>query len=199
MYPFLLDILPTIIDWDKWLLAKINGEWTNSFLDMVYPYWRGRSTWIPLYIIIVGFIFWKYKKMGIQIMAAVAITIAVANILSSELIKKTVQRTRPCNETTIQVRAIPNMNCSPGFSFTSSHATNHFAMSWALIFFVPAFGRGWWRAILLFWAASIAYGQAYVAVHYPVDILCGAMLGTLTAYLSYRFYLYLQRKRLIWI
>jgi len=198
MTTLFLDLLPTIIEWDKWLLSKINGEWHNSFLDMIYPYWRARSTWIPIYVIIVGFIFWKYRKSGIQIFAAIAITIAVANIISSELIKKTVQRTRPCRETAIQIRPVANMDCSSGYSFTSSHSTNHFAMSWALIFFVPAFRRnGWWKIALLFWAASIAYGQAYVAVHYPVDIMCGALLGTLIAYLFYRLYGWLQYKNYI--
>ncbi len=196
--PPLLDLLPTLIDFDRWLLAKINGEWSSDFLDTVYPYWRARTTWIPLYVALVAFVIYRYGKLGGQILAALAITVGIANTLSSELIKKTVQRTRPCREAAIQVRTMANMDCSSGYSFTSSHATNHFALSWSLIFFIPYFRqRRAWRFGLLFWAASIAYGQAYVAVHYPLDILCGSILGTFTAMFFYWLYRRLQRSKKI--
>lgn len=190
----LLDILPTLIEYDRWLLAKINGEWSSDFLDAVYPYWRARTTWIPVYVALVAFVLYRYRRLGGQILAALAITMALANTISSELIKKTVQRTRPCREAAIQVRSIEGMDCSSGYSFTSSHSTNHFALSWSLIYFIPYFrSRRAWRWLLLFWAASIAYGQAYVAVHYPLDILCGALLGTLVAWGCYALYQRLQR------
>jgi undecaprenyl-diphosphatase len=61
-------------------------------------------------------------------------------------------------------------------------------------FWIVLFRRKWkhtlWLCIL--WAASISFSQIYVGVHYPLDILCGAILGTLiglgTGYLFKRFY-----------
>ena len=41
-----------------------------------------------------------------------------------------------------------------------------------------------WKYILLIWAASIAYAQVYVGVHYPLDVLCGALLGAGIGYLT---------------
>jgi undecaprenyl-diphosphatase len=75
-------------------------------------------------------------------------------------------------------------HCSGGFSFTSSHATNHFGFA-MFVFLTTKDVFGKWGRWLFVWAATISYGQVYVGVHYPVDILFGALLGicigTLTA------------------
>ncbi|MEZ4983676.1 MAG: phosphatase PAP2 family protein [Saprospiraceae bacterium] len=71
--------------------------------------------------------------------------------------------------------------CGGGYSFTSSHATNHFAVAFFLFL---TWGRLWkrWRWLLLLWAATIALGQVYVGVHYPLDITVGALLGMTLAW-----------------
>lgn len=102
-----------------------------------------------------------------------------ADFISSQVVKKSVQRVRPCNDTNIaQVR--PLVRCGSGYSFTSSHATNHFALSYFL-FATVGFQfkkiRGW----LIAWASSVAYAQVYVGVHYPMDVFSGMILGILIA------------------
>jgi undecaprenyl-diphosphatase len=67
--------------------------------------------------------------------------------------------------------------CAGGYSFISNHAANHFGM--ATFFFItmkPVFGK--WAALSLCWAALIAYAQVYVGVHFPSDVLAGALIGT---------------------
>ena len=78
------------------------------------------------------------------------------------------------------------VKCGGGYSFTSSHATNHFAMA---AFVLVLFGRRyrWLKAPLWFWAFSISYGQVYVGVHYPLDIFGGALLGIAIGTLIGRF------------
>src|SRR5690606_10933676 len=81
--------------------------------------------------------------------------------------------------------------CGSGYSFNSSHATNHFALAF---FWIVLFKRKWkhtvWLAFL--WAISISFSQIYVGVHYPLDIVFGALIGTIiglsTGYLFKRFY-----------
>jgi undecaprenyl-diphosphatase len=65
---------------------------------------------------------------------------------------------------------------SGGFSFTSSHATNHFGVA---TFLFVTLGRffGSWKYLIFIWAALICYAQVYVGVHYPLDVLFGALLG----------------------
>lgn len=79
------------------------------------------------------------------------------------------------------------VGCGGGYSFPSSHATNHFALA-TLLFL--SWGRKFrsWRWILLLWAASIAYGQVYVGVHYPLDVSFGALLGATLGLLAYQLY-----------
>ena len=90
-------------------------------------------------------------------------------------------RIRPCSEPNLQglVRhLVPSCN---GFSFISAHATNHFALALFFIFYFKHVGK-WVISVALFWAFAIAFSQVYVGVHYPLDILSGAILGLLIGY-----------------
>ncbi|GJM34616.1 MAG: hypothetical protein DHS20C18_36170 [Saprospiraceae bacterium] len=126
------------------------------------------------------------KRKAILLFFAVGLTIAVADGASSQLIKKNVKRLRPCRTEALAVNLL--VPCGGGYSFTSSHATNHFAIALLLIMvFGKRFRQIKWP--LLLWAASIAYGQVYVGVHYPIDVIAGGLLGSLigvgVAYLYY--------------
>jgi len=69
-------------------------------------------------------------------------------------------------------------SCGSGYSFTSSHATNHFAFG-VFVFLTMGKVLGKWKWAFIFWAGSVAYAQVYVGVHYPLDVLSGAMMGSL--------------------
>jgi len=162
---------------DTYLFLKINNDWHNSFLDSVYPWWREANTWIPLYLFLIIFLGMNVgKKAGWWILFAV-ITVVLTDQISAHLIKNLVMRPRPCQDSVLayHVRLLLS-NCSGGFSFPSSHATNHFGFA-VFIFLTLKNIIGRWRFAFLFWAASIAYGQVYVGVHYPLDVVCGSVLG----------------------
>jgi undecaprenyl-diphosphatase len=80
------------------------------------------------------------------------------------------------------------VRCGSGFSFPSSHATNHFGLS-AFIIFTLHHKNKWIIPLAIFWAILVCYAQLYVAVHYPIDILCGAILGITIAKLNSVYYL----------
>ena len=84
------------------------------------------------------------------------------------------------------------MDCGSGYSFTSSHATNHFAIA---LFLVLLWGRKhpFLRYLFPLWAASIALAQVYVGVHYPLDIFVGSLLGVGIGVLGYFSYRFLER------
>jgi undecaprenyl-diphosphatase len=74
-------------------------------------------------------------------------------------------------------------SCSGSFSFTSSHAANHFGMAtFASITFYSTFKR--YIFLTYLWAFFISYAQVYVGVHYPLDVLGGAAIGTLAGVLT---------------
>lgn len=90
-----------------------------------------------------------------------------------------------------QLTPVKRVPCSNGFSFTSSHATNHFALG---TFFFLLFSFTAYRFLFLVWAGVISFAQVYVGVHYPVDVICGALLGILIGFISFKFLQFLNSK-----
>ncbi len=174
-------IFTNIIDWlkkwDTYFFLKINKNFTNTILDAVYPWYRDSITWIPFYIFMLVFMMVNFGKKTWYWLWFSLLTILVSDQLSSTVVKGFFARSRPCRDEVLQfqVRLLLG-GCSGGYSFTSSHATNHFAIA---MFFSqtlkPFIGK--WHQLFFVWAATIAYGQVYVGVHYPLDIIGGTMLG----------------------
>lgn len=180
-------MMSELLQFDQYLFQLINSAWTTSWLDLVMPFWRNKYFWLPFYIFLISFLLINFgKKGGILLLFALG-TIAVSDTFSSQIIKKTVQRVRPCNDPQMAALVDLKVKCGGGYSYTSSHATNHFALAFFLIFTLGIRFR-WIRWVLFFWAASISYGQVYVGVHYPLDIISGGLLGTIIGILMARFY-----------
>ncbi len=170
--------MSTLIEMDQWLFSLINQDLHNSVLDFIMPYWRNKYFWIPLYVALVSFLIYKFKAKGAYLIIGLLATVSVADSLSSRVVKPQVQRIRPCNQEAMQEEVKLLVRCGTGYSFTSSHATNHFAIA---VFLILTLGQIY-RKIkwpLLIWAATIALGQVYVGVHFPLDILAGGVLGSL--------------------
>jgi undecaprenyl-diphosphatase len=168
--------------WDKYLFLKINTSWTNSFLDAVLPWWRDANTWTPLYLFLILFVVINSKKQAFFWILAAICTLVLTDQISSSLVKPFFGRLRPCSDPSLinQVRLLLP-NCSGGYSFTSSHATNHFGFA-AFVFVTlkPIINK--WGYLFFLWAATISFSQVYVGVHYPLDIVSGAILGLLIGY-----------------
>lgn len=170
--------------WDQWLFIKINNGQSNSIFDSIMPYLRNSFYWAPLYLFVLIFATLNYKSRGWWWVLLFLCTISITDIISSRLIKEAFERLRPCQDPDFfeNVRLLVN-RCSGGYSFTSSHAANHFGM--ASFFFITTrqLLRNWvWLAFL--WSVAISYAQVYVGVHYPFDVLGGAMLGILAGLLT---------------
>lgn len=175
-------MLDQLISFDQEAFLAINQGLSNAFFDWLMPILRNPYTWAPLYLFIIIFCIKNYRKKGALIILFILITFGIADSLSSSVIKKSVKRIRPCNDIEFKEEVNVRVRCGSGYSFTSSHATNHFAMA---VVIITIFYRRWkhilWLGLL--WAGAIGFAQIYVGVHYPFDIVCGALLGTLIGYL----------------
>jgi len=184
-------MLEKIIQFDQELFLLINQGLSNLVFDWLLPILRNPFTWSPLYLFLIIFFIKHYGKTGILIVACTLLTFGISDFTSSQVIKKSVMRVRPCNDVVFKGEVNLRARCGSGYSFTSSHATNHFALAF---FWIVLFKRKWkhtvWLAFL--WAISISFSQIYVGVHYPLDIVFGALIGTIiglsTGYLFKRFY-----------
>ena len=170
-------MLETLHHWDAFIFQGINSGLGNPVFDALLPWCREKWFWMPLYVFIVAFSVLNFGRRGWIIVLGLVLAAGLADFTSSTLIKKNVQRLRPCNNPemvqTLELRA----PCGSGYSFTSSHAANHFA---AAVFLIGVFGGvfRWLRPVALVWAGIIAFSQVYVGVHYPGDVLIGALLGS---------------------
>lgn len=181
-------LLQWLLSVDQWLFLQINTVWTLPVLDIIYPLWRDSDTWIPFYLFLIVLALVNFGKKALPWILFAVITAALTDQISSTLVKGTFMRLRPCNEPELVGRMrLLLEHCSGGFSFTSSHATNHFGFA-MYVFLTTRQWLGKTGKWLFVWAGTIAYGQVYVGVHYPLDILCGALLGCLVGYGTARFF-----------
>ncbi len=175
MPDFLLNI-------DQQLFHFINHDMSNWFFDALMPVLRNRLVWIPLYVFIFVFCLWRYKKQGIIILALLLLTFGLADFGSASIIKPYFIRLRPCNTPALDATIIERVDCGTGYSFPSSHASDHFAI--AVFLSIVFYKRNKWiLPISLLWAAAISFAQVYVGVHYPVDVTAGAIYGSLVGWL----------------
>ena len=175
--------MEALIKFDFSLFFAINRGMSNAFLDAVLPWCRTPLFWAPLYLFIFSYAALQFEKKKYWIfLLGLILTVGISDITSSKLIKKTVQRYRPCNSILVKDYVQLRVDrCGSGYSFTSSHAANHFAAArFVFAFFAPLFGR-WVAPALLTWAGVVAFAQVYVGLHFPADVFFGAILGLLIA------------------
>src|SRR5687767_3060786 len=176
-------LLQKLEQWDQWLFIQVNDHQTNPFFDSIMPYLRFAYFWTPLYLFLLVLITLNFKGRGLWWSVIFLCTVSLCDMTSSKLVKESFERLRPCRDPDFfeYVRLLVE-NCSGTYSFTSSHAANHFGMA-TFIFLTlkPVIGKWVWLAYL--WAAAIGYAQVYVGVHYPFDILGGAAIGFLFGWL----------------
>jgi membrane-associated phospholipid phosphatase len=174
---------------DREVFFLINDSISNPFFDLLMPYLRAHYTWIPLYAAILGYFIWRFRR-PLRIAVVVLgylLSFAISDFTASSVIKPAVKRIRPCNSDGfaeyVHLRADV---CGQGFSFVSAHATNHMAMALFMILFLRL-RKGWQIAAWLSWPLAVSVAQIYVGVHYPIDVICGWILGSIIALITAAF------------
>lgn len=169
--------MESIINFDHYLFEVINQGWSNPFFDFVLKWMRNEWIWFPLYSFIIAFSIFNFGKQSYWLVLFCFLNFGTTDMISSHLIKKNVERLRPCRDDAIISKNIL-VRCGSGYSFTSSHATNHFGLATFLSFTLGIFIKKI-RIPLFLWAGIISLSQVYVGVHFPLDVLCGSIIGIL--------------------
>lgn len=181
-------MLEYIINQDQQLFLQLNNLGTANW-DSFWMIVTNKKTWIPLYVI---FLYLCYQQFGLKnliiIILLVAIMVGLNESLTNALKEDWVKRLRPCyNQDIYQQMRLVKDSCGGKFGFTSAHASNHFAVA---IFLGSLFKTKYKLLLpsLIFWAMLVAYSRVYIGVHFPLDIICGAIIGILFGLFFYFLY-----------
>jgi len=166
----LTQIAGILSDMDTLLFYFMNGGVRSDFLDVLMPYLTRVSNWRVAIGILWGALFFFSGKRGRVVAILLLIAIAVSDFVGARVIKRLIMRPRPC--LTLQdVHLL--VSCGQSSSLPSIHALNIF--TGATVF--SAFYGKWTRVLLFTIAALVAFSRVYVGVHYPSDVLAGAVIG----------------------
>ncbi len=178
-------ILEQLNNVDKTLLLWLNfdgGRWMDTFWYTI----SNSHIWIPV-LVAGGIDLWRtsggsWKRRCCFLLILVAIMV-LSDQLSSGVIKPLVGRIRPSHEPSL----LPYLHLVNDYhgglhGFVSGHATNITA---AATWFWLVYRDRLTHVCLLFLAFAVSYSRLYLGVHYPGDIVCGALLGFLISYSAY--------------
>lgn len=148
----------------------------SPFFDPVMWFLSLRSVWAPLYLAIIWMVYRKYGKRAWIPLMLVPVLVLIDD-QGSTLLKNLIERPRPCREPALagMVHTV-NGYCAGMFGFVSGHAANSFGIA---SFIAPLLKKRWFSWSIFIWAALVSYSRIYLGVHYPGDILGGALLGIL--------------------
>jgi undecaprenyl-diphosphatase len=171
-------MLEPIIHIDTQILIFINSHY-SPFFDGIMWFVSQTWPWIPIYSVLLFIIIRNYKKEKWLIILSVIILITASDQLSSAVIKNLFCRLRPTHNPALEGLIHIVHNYKGGlYGFVSSHASNSFALATFTSFL---FRNRIFTVCALVWAGLISYSRIYLGVHYPGDVICGALLGFVLA------------------
>ena len=166
-------------------LQNIHNPVLDQVMAFITHFGDAGLFWIAVSICIMIFV--KDKSMGLTCVGALASEFVICNLI----LKNLVARQRPCwIDTSIEL-----VVASPSdFSFPSGHSSASFAVAVAIFMWDKK-----WGTLAIIWAGLIAFSRLYLFVHFPTDVLTGALIGTLMGVIFYfvvkKIYKYEERKQ----
>ena len=173
-----MNLIDTLKLWDTNVFLLINGihaPFFDSFMFLVSE----KLVWIPLYISVLYVLIRHWKKEAIWLVLALILCIVISDQVASGILKDLVKRLRPSHAEDLKglVHLVKGYT-GGNYGFASSHASNAagFALLSALIL-----KQRIYTCSILAWALITGYSRIYLGVHYPLDVLCGFLIGSLAA------------------
>lgn len=156
----------------------------NAFFDFIAPWLSNRWIWIPLYAWLILKVVKYYKAQGWVVVLSVILMIVISD-QGANLFKNGVKRPRPSHNTELLATntVFTPQGAGGPYGFFSAHAANSFALALIMLLLVRRKNANGWKpwGWLFVWALAIAWSRIYLGVHYPGDVLCGALFGLIVA------------------
>jgi undecaprenyl-diphosphatase len=176
----------TLVNFDRDLFLIINGLHTE-FLDSFMWWTAERFVWIPLYVLLIVFLYRKFGRQSL-VMVFFSVLLILLSDQGSVLMKNTFERLRPCQDDSLSflVHTVKN-KCGGKYGFVSSHAAN----TMAVFVYMLLLARNSSKAITiitLLWVLLTGYNRVYMGVHFPADVAGGWIIGAAAACITYLIY-----------
>ncbi len=168
-----------LVEFDRNLFLGING-FHADWVDPIMVTLTRPIVWLPLYLLLLVLVIKTYKRDSWVFFAAIAVTIAMSDQITSGIMKPLFERLRPSHEPTLQglVHVVDGYR-GGRFGFSSGHAANTISVAVFFSVLLQAKYSALW--LLYFWPFFMAYSRIYLGVHYPGDVLAGFAVGILCA------------------
>lgn len=184
----MIDILKK---WDEDLFLWLNSHHMDG-LDPVMFQISQTVTWVPLFVYLIYRIFKQDRANAWWVLGGVALTILAADQFASGFLKPLAERLRPCHDPRWEGLMFNYRRCGGLFGFVSSHAANTFGVT--VFLNLKLKGKVKNLPWLYLYAVVVSYSRIYLGVHYPGDVIAGALIGAAFAWIVWFLIVFVKRE-----